>query len=600
MRLAFLALISLCLSAQQVDYRNVKNGPVVDVQRFRMALTSGNVSSGSLTTSGAKTLTIRPCPLGVNGADANHWLRISGGVGTAEDVLITGGTCTSGLSSGTLSFTTVNTHTGAWTISSSTGGIREGVLYLLGLGTGGELQLPFGNTTIYKGVVIEGAPSITISGCGVWCSTVIIDSSATSLTGFSCTASTCLVKFANFTIAGHSAHASGFGISISNNTAGRPKIQNVRAVDTAGGFNISNSDYVQILDSYYDQESNTGALYGILIQGTSSDIQIIGGRYAAPEINVSTMLDYALLIAGGDGITVTGAMFRGNIGIGIEPILGSGTTFLGSVFIGGGTIVDRCRTNAIRVLTTGAPTGSDFFGNLFFYDMHLTGDVAMEVNDIVSLNAASLGSGRAGISITNSFIANSRRHGIAAANINSFVIEGNTIVNHDTNNAGASAVYIVDGANIKIANNLIEDSNGTPKTDYGVNLGGAISYLNMTGNNIVNMATSPFNNGATVTNSVFGSNTGMDTLIPTMAAASTFTLPATNPKAMRLSAGTGSISIINTPVGNGDTRTFICDSGITFTSSASTWGVAQTLVATTANQVVTCTAYTGDSKWYCK
>jgi hypothetical protein len=232
--------------------------------------------------------------------------------------------------------------------------------------------------------------------------------------------------------------------------------------------------------------------------------------------------------------------------------------------------------------------------------MHLTGDVAMEVNDIVSLNTSSMGTVRSGISITNSFIANSRRNGIAVSGVNSLVINGNTIVNHDTNNAGASAVFITNGSNIKIGDNLIEDSNGTSKTDYGVNLAGAISYFNMTGNNIVNMQTSPFNNGATLTNSFMSGNTGIDDLVPVVAAASTLTLPSTTPKTIRLSVGTGAVSIINTPIGNGDTRVFLCDAAITFTASGSTWGVASTLAATAANQVVTCTAYSGSSKWFCK
>jgi len=121
-----------CLNGQQVDYRSVSGGPVVDQRRFQFVLKPGNVSSGSIATAGAKTLTIRPCPLGVYGTDTAHYIRISGGVGTAEDVLITGGTCTSGANSGTIAFTTANTHSGGWSITSSTAGVQEAASYLEG------------------------------------------------------------------------------------------------------------------------------------------------------------------------------------------------------------------------------------------------------------------------------------------------------------------------------------------------------------------------------------------------------------------------------------------------------------------------------------
>lgn len=80
---------------------------------------------GSLTASVPATITLTPCPLGVAGANTNHYLYVSAGTGTAEAVLITGGTCTSGLSTGTVQFTPANNHTGAWTIGSATAGGQE-------------------------------------------------------------------------------------------------------------------------------------------------------------------------------------------------------------------------------------------------------------------------------------------------------------------------------------------------------------------------------------------------------------------------------------------------------------------------------------------
>ncbi|MCU1273241.1 MAG: hypothetical protein JWO48_672, partial [Bryobacterales bacterium] len=92
---------------------------------------------GSLSAGIAATVTMLPCPTGLNGADSGHYLYISGGTGTAEAVLITGGTCTSGAGTGTVVFTPANSHTGGWTVTSASGGIQEAVCGLPS--TGGDV-----------------------------------------------------------------------------------------------------------------------------------------------------------------------------------------------------------------------------------------------------------------------------------------------------------------------------------------------------------------------------------------------------------------------------------------------------------------------------
>ena len=83
---------------------------------------------GSLT-AGAVTITLTPCPAGIDTASAaNHYVYavyISGGTGTAEAMTVTGGSCTSGAASGTITGTAANNHTGSWTVGSSTAGIQE-------------------------------------------------------------------------------------------------------------------------------------------------------------------------------------------------------------------------------------------------------------------------------------------------------------------------------------------------------------------------------------------------------------------------------------------------------------------------------------------
>jgi hypothetical protein len=105
-----------------VGMANVTTAGVALSTRYQWSQTP----SGSLSV-GANIVTLTPCPSGVAGANVGHNLWISGGTGTAEAVLITGGSCTSGANSGTVVFTAANTHSGNWTIGSATAGIQEAI-----------------------------------------------------------------------------------------------------------------------------------------------------------------------------------------------------------------------------------------------------------------------------------------------------------------------------------------------------------------------------------------------------------------------------------------------------------------------------------------
>ena len=104
---------------------------------------SPQTPGGSLSI-GSNTITLTPCPLGVSGSDASHYLYIQHGTGTAEAVPITGGTCASGAATGTLIITAANTHSGAWTIESATNGQAEAVA---DNPNGAVIQLPAGTLT---------------------------------------------------------------------------------------------------------------------------------------------------------------------------------------------------------------------------------------------------------------------------------------------------------------------------------------------------------------------------------------------------------------------------------------------------------------------
>lgn len=134
---------------------------------------------GSLTAATPATITLNAalggCPVGVNGTDSNHYLYVSAGTGTAEAVLITGGTCTTGAASGTVTFTPTNNHTGSWTLGSATLGLAEAIQAASTTSGGGIInaisltgaQTTHATTFLQNNIsVLLGASTITYTGTG--------------------------------------------------------------------------------------------------------------------------------------------------------------------------------------------------------------------------------------------------------------------------------------------------------------------------------------------------------------------------------------------------------------------------------------------------
>jgi hypothetical protein len=174
-----IAVLATAAFAQEMDYvTQIKNTPALDVRKYQWYRTSGSGASADLSTTGAKTITITKCPLGVAGANTNHYVRIYDGTGTAEAALITGGTCTSGAASGTLALTTANTHTGAWKIGTSTAGIQEAANACST--TGCKVAIPAGTHNVYAPTRIA---NINIEGAGAT-ATFIVDNGGAAANAF--------------------------------------------------------------------------------------------------------------------------------------------------------------------------------------------------------------------------------------------------------------------------------------------------------------------------------------------------------------------------------------------------------------------------------
>jgi hypothetical protein len=132
----------------------------LDVRNYDFA---AQVPGLPLTGGESAAITMSPCPPGVAGIDQNHYLYIAGGIGAAEPVLIAGGTCADGESSGTLTFTPAHDHAGSWMIGSASSGIKE-ALNECAANHAGSVLIPGGAWNIFA--VLDISNPCALSGSG--------------------------------------------------------------------------------------------------------------------------------------------------------------------------------------------------------------------------------------------------------------------------------------------------------------------------------------------------------------------------------------------------------------------------------------------------
>jgi hypothetical protein len=95
---------------------------------------------GSLVGGTQATITLTPCPVGIDTSGNSMYYVYISGQGTPEVAMVTGGTCAAGAASGTIVFTPKNTHSATYVLSSASSGIQEAINDACGVpnGTGGN------------------------------------------------------------------------------------------------------------------------------------------------------------------------------------------------------------------------------------------------------------------------------------------------------------------------------------------------------------------------------------------------------------------------------------------------------------------------------
>lgn len=293
---------------------------------------------------GANTVTLSPCPLGLAGTDSNHYVYISAGTGTAEAVLITGGTCTSGAQTGTVIFTAANTHSGAWTVSSASAGIDE-ALRLQGTPV---VDLPVG-------VYLTYAPTTPPAGSTIQCvggtnpnntpEPCQIRHQSTNTAVFSCVNDNLIVKGISFTssvvaVAGSSAIKTTTGCNsfILDDLTAWAFYKNYDFTDCSAGTLKGVNSYTAVLNGIITQ-SCQGRWIDIFIQNSGGDALFLGvngiGANAIPFIQGLHIFNN-----GGWGVHTTAGIDIENFYINFD--------FLGEVFldtpIAGGAGSGKCQS----------------------------------------------------------------------------------------------------------------------------------------------------------------------------------------------------------------------------------------------------------------
>lgn len=118
----------------------------------------------SLTSAGSNTIHLSPCPTGIDTSNTTtrpYYVYVAG-TGAGETALVTGGTCVSGATSGTIVVTTAGSHTAGYTVGSSTSGIQEALNDAGSVGAGVVIPPTGGNATalpVYATIYLQSNKS---------------------------------------------------------------------------------------------------------------------------------------------------------------------------------------------------------------------------------------------------------------------------------------------------------------------------------------------------------------------------------------------------------------------------------------------------------
>lgn len=412
---------------------------------FSVTSGAGVASSGGTLAAGNNVLTFIFIPLGVNSSDVSHYLYVSGGTGTTEPCLITGG---GGLQ---IIIQCANSHSGAWTISSATGGLAEAHQAIVS-GTGnGTIQITT-PITMYQGVYATlGGETITFVGQGREKTSVSRAASFTNGNLFHADVGSSWeihdLGIQNGIGSAITGAAIFLGAKSPNWYQSQIQIDHVGIYGGQFGIRLMGAVSSNITDSfYYTNDVTFKAISAISLElGNPADmasvcdvIFITAFQGAGTPQNNANVLSNGIRFLGADSVWITNSVFSAEYAIAFNP---QANAYISNIrFMGGG--VDSARQSA--VLFTG---GLGPMGNIYFVGMHLNSQshdatlgqspvvyVAPDVNmNDVKFDACLIEGGQVeGILISN-----------ITGWLGNFQVSGSSVVdNNRSNMAGTSGVKV--------------------------------------------------------------------------------------------------------------------------------------------------------------
>jgi hypothetical protein len=250
--------------------------------------------SGTLTAGTPATVTLTPCPVGIDTTNNAMYYAYISTVGTAEAVSITGGSCTPGAASGTVTFTPANSHGTGYTIGSASSGIQEAINDACGLpnGSGGNP-----NAHVILPPTASDSNALKVYGTiYAHCSRTLIEGNGTFLNCF--TRARCLMMgdllnsndYSNVTIKGirfeSALSADGCTVVSTANTAGTkspPSAATFTITVASGCTTIQTGDWVNV--NFTDNPAYWGTWGPVTVSGTTITWTILENISAVPSAN---------------------------------------------------------------------------------------------------------------------------------------------------------------------------------------------------------------------------------------------------------------------------------------------------------------------------
>lgn len=543
---------------------------------------------------GSNTITLTPVPLGVNGVDVLHKLYITGGAGTAEAVLVTGGTAVSGAASGTVIVTCAYTHSGAWTIGSATGGLQEIVNVVAS--SSDIIQLDAAYTELHAAVTFPASGNVKIRGSGMVRSAILRSADYPAGNLLQTNGGTVWIDLSEFEI-WNSTGLGTSGASIyynANGAGGYSNLTNLYIVSGGIGIKIDSGSNVIMRGlqvQNFDATSNPFATLWITATGAVEPFGIFISDSSFGSIGAGV----GVLIDAVDGFLVSNVAFGGDFGMHFRGITG-GTYIANCHFTQ--VFIDGPITSALKFTSNGA--GGPFMGGMKFTGCHfhgqnlVTGTTGMNIG--IDIGASAGVTTADYLEFHGCHISGFRLSGVSLIRPGAVHIafHNNWLVdNNISDTAVQSGMILATGStNLIIHGNHFVNTVAGGKMNYAINQFGTLSESSIQGNTCTGMTVGPLSILGATTTTIRRNNVGVDNVVGSIALAATLVLPV-NPNFVVTGTGTTVTAVTMLQVAPGSGGTFRTTGGnITFTA---TGGIGS--AGTTVQNKLYQWFYDGTSLW---